>query len=182
MFSFVCEHLKISRNLKKNLIKEANWVGGAITYDSPCSDQIIGYIQGASYAFERLFRWIWHRSDWSQVHEIFHKRLFWSYIAFIKILISQSKFSIYRLKKDKNFVSKYGQLIGTLGFLLIATSNGLKTFYDCHTNSSHKVFTPFSWSPDSEKVAKTNKIWIWNFDHNGIEPLKMVLSCYKSAN
>ena len=36
LFSFICWELKNSRNLKKNVIKEANWVGGAITYDSPC--------------------------------------------------------------------------------------------------------------------------------------------------
>ena len=38
LFGFTCWQLKISANLKKNVIKEANWVGGPLLMSHP-----IGY-------------------------------------------------------------------------------------------------------------------------------------------
>ena len=45
LFSFTCLKMKFSRNLKKDEIKEANWVG-SITYDSPCSWFILCFFSG----------------------------------------------------------------------------------------------------------------------------------------
>ena len=36
LFSFTCLKMKFSRNLKKDVIKEANWVRGSTSYDSSC--------------------------------------------------------------------------------------------------------------------------------------------------
>ena len=47
--------MKFSKKLKKDVIKEANWVRGSITYDSPCNHVGPNKRVGRKLRFETIY-------------------------------------------------------------------------------------------------------------------------------